>query len=39
MSSKKEPTREDLEREIEILKLKIRIAELEKRTCRKTTGD
>lgn len=35
MSSKKEPTKEDLEREIEILKLKIRIAELEKELTEK----
>ena len=35
MSSKKEPTKEDLKREIEILKLKIRIAELEKELAEK----
>ena len=35
MNSKKEPTKEDLEREIEILKLKIRIAELEKELAEK----
>lgn len=35
MSSKKEPTKEDLEREIEILKLKIRVAELEKELAEK----
>ena len=35
MSSKKEPTKEDLKREIEILKLKIRVAELEKELAEK----
>ena len=35
MNSKKEPTKEDLEKEIEILKLKIRIAELEKELAEK----
>lgn len=35
MSSDNEPTKEDLEREIEILKLKIRIAELEKELAEK----
>lgn len=35
MNSKKEPTKEDLEKEIEILKLKIRIAELEKELTEK----
>lgn len=35
MSSKDEPTKEDLKREIEILKLKIRIAELEKELAEK----
>ena len=35
MSSKEEPTKEDLEKEIEILKLKIRIAELEKELAEK----
>lgn len=35
MSSNDEPTKEDLEREIEILKLKIRIAELEKELAEK----
>lgn len=35
MSSKKESTKEDLEKEIEILKLKIRIAELEKELAEK----
>lgn len=37
MNSKKEPTKEDLEKEIEILKLKIRIAELEKELAEKQT--
>lgn len=37
MNSKKEPTKEDLEKEIEILKLKIRIAELEKELVEKQT--
>ncbi len=35
MNSKKEPTKEDLEKEIEILKLKIRITELEKELAEK----
>lgn len=35
MSSNDESTKEDLEREIEILKLKIRIAELEKELSEK----
>ena len=35
MNSKKEPTKEDLEKESEILKLKIRIAELEKELAEK----
>lgn len=37
MNSKEEPTKEDLEKEIEILKLKIRIAELEKELAEKQT--